>query len=87
MPTLAGENINYVCPQRIVKNGDKDVELYFRVIVPEQDVVLMAQSGDNVLAQRRVIAVSPGEIESLTIKKELLKDIDSEITVNAIIQR
>jgi hypothetical protein len=50
-------------------------------------VVLMAQSGDNVLAQRRVIAVSPGEIESLTIKKELLKDIDSEITVNAIIQR
>ena len=87
VPTLAGENINYVCPQRIVKNGDKDVELYFRVIVPEQDVVLMAQSGDNVLAQRRVIAVSPGEIESLTIKKELLKDIDSEITVNAIIQR
>jgi NADPH-dependent 2,4-dienoyl-CoA reductase/sulfur reductase-like enzyme len=84
VPTVAGENINYVCPQRIVKTSNKDIELFFRVKVPGHDVILVAQSGDNMLARRKTIAVSPGEIESLTIKKELLKDIGSQITINAI---
>ncbi len=87
VPTLPGENVNYICPQRVAKTGSENIDLFFRVKKPDQDVILTAFSGDTELARRKVIAASPGEMESLTIKKEMLKNIGENIIVNAIRQR
>lgn len=86
VPTVSGKNINYICPQRIAKTGDRDVELFFRIKKPNHNVIFIAKSKNKKLAFRKVIAVSPGEMESLIIKKEMLKKIDSEITIEVLNQ-
>ncbi len=85
--TVSGKNINYVCPQRIAKTGDRDVELFFRTKEPNHNVILLAKSKSKELACRKAITISPGEIESLIIKKEVLVNINNEITIEAVNQR
>lgn len=84
IPVVAGQNVNYVSPQRVAKSGSKDIELFFRTKMPGHDVILTASSGEKEIARRKAIAVSPGEIESLTIKKDWLTGLGADIIVNAI---
>jgi NADPH-dependent 2,4-dienoyl-CoA reductase/sulfur reductase-like enzyme len=73
------ESIRYVCPQRILRGDPEDVTLYFRASTPQQGVRITAKGDGQVLASRRAIAVNPGEIESITIKKEKMDGIDPDI--------
>ena len=85
--TVPGKSISYVSPQRIVKTGDRDVELFFRTKKPNHNVIFLARSRNKELAFRKAKAVSPGEMESLIIKKEMLRKIDNEITIEVLNQR
>lgn len=73
-----GENIRYVCPQRVISSDDK-VNLYFRVQAPKKNVTIKACDGDKILVSRKAIKVNPGEMEKLTID---LNGVSS-ITVSA----
>ncbi|MBR2452573.1 MAG: FAD-dependent oxidoreductase [Clostridia bacterium] len=61
-----GENVRYVCPQRVVGGGGK-VDFYFRVMAPKGQSVIAAKDGDKVLCSRKTIKVNPGEIEKITV--------------------
>lgn len=79
VPTVAGENVGYVLPQRVEKG--KDVKLYFRVRSAFRNAVIRVETGETVKIYKR-IAVAPGEMENITIKSsDLLKAQSVNVSV------
>lgn len=71
LPTVAGENVSYVLPQRAQRG--QGVKLYFRVRSAFRNAVIRVEMGDTVRTYKR-IAVAPGEMENVTIKAADLAD-------------
>ena len=82
VPTKPGFGVRYVLPQQVNKNADADVSLFLRVTQPFDKVKFTVKAGDTVLATAKRLKAAPGEMEKLTIKAELLKEITGEITVS-----
>ena len=80
--TKPGFGVRYVLPQRFNKNADADVSLFLRVTQPFDKVKFTVKAGDTVLATAKRLKAAPGEMEKLTIKKELLATITGEVTVS-----
>ena len=64
--------IRYTVPQRITKK--KDVAVYFRVSNIYKNVTVKVSDGENTLLSKKRIKVAPGEMESVTLKKEMLEN-------------
>ncbi len=75
---ITGENVRYLCPQKVIANGE-EVSLYFRVLAPKKDVVIIARDGENVLYKRKAIKVNPGEIEKVTVNTSGIKELVVEV--------
>lgn len=73
-----GENIRYVTPQKIVRGGQDDVTIYFRVSSPERNIRIQAEADGAVLLEEKRAFVNPGEIEFITLQKENLSGINAE---------
>ena len=79
LPTVSGENVTHVLPQRAEQG--KDVKLYFRVRSAFRGAVVRVETGSAVKTYRR-IAVAPGEMENVTVKAADLADArDIKISV------
>ena len=76
----AGKGIGYVLPQRISLPADA-VKVYFRVSAPLHDPIFTVKSGDTELSRRKKIAAMPGEMETVTLTREMLDAADSEIVI------
>ena len=76
----AAPGIGYVLPQRISLPADK-VKVYFRVSAPLRDPVFVVKSGDTELMRRKKLAAMPGEMEAVTLTREMLEKADSEIVI------
>ena len=64
--------IRYTVPQIITKN--KDVTVYFRVADVFHNVKINVYSGEEIILTRKKAKVAPGEMESIKIKSEMLKN-------------
>ena len=73
-----GQNVRYLCPQKVVQDAGK-VSLYFRVLAPQKDVVIVARDGDKVLSKRKAIKVNPGEIEKVTVDTAGIENLVVEV--------
>ena len=62
--------IRYTVPQKITRKKDTDV--YFRVSDVARNVKINVYDGEKLLLSRKKQKVAPGEMEKLTLKKELL---------------
>lgn len=80
--TRPGYGVRYVLPQRIHKNAGADVSLFLRVTQPFGKVTFTVKAGDTVLSSVKRQKAAPGEMEKLTVKKELLASAEGEITVS-----
>ena len=70
---VPGKNVRYVCPGKINLTGEElEVELYFRVKVPDERVQILATHNGKELYKKKVIKVNPGEMEKV---KVLTKDL------------
>lgn len=83
IPALAGEGVRYVSPGFICPNGSEAAQLFFRVQKPMKDTLLSAESQGQILARRKCLAVSPGEMESLALETESLSGLTEPVTVQA----
>ena len=79
--TKPGTGVRYVLPQRISKNREENVSVFFRVTHPAENVKLTVKQGDTVLATAKRMKVAPGEMEKMTIKADALQSVSGEITV------
>ena len=80
--TKPGYGVRYVLPQQVNKRAEADVSLFLRVTQPFDKVKFTVKAGDTILATAKRLKAAPGEMEKLTIKKELLETITGEITVS-----
>ena len=82
---LPGEGVRYVCPQELALDGEGDVTLYFRTIVPGRTTTMRAAAGAQEIAARKATVTSPGTMESLVIPAAQIKQLSDtgEITVSA----
>ena len=71
--------VRYTVPQVITEK--KDVTLYFRVGNVFKNVRVNVTAGDKVILSKKRPKVAPGEMESVTIKAELL-DAVTELAVS-----
>ncbi|MBQ8590331.1 MAG: FAD-dependent oxidoreductase [Firmicutes bacterium] len=78
-----GTGVRYVCPQKVVLDGEEDVTLYFRTTAPGRKTTLKVCDENGELAKRTLTATSPGTMEHLVIKADQLKGLKGTITVTA----
>ena len=78
---LSGKNIKlstdgkvrYTVPQRIT--AEEDVTVYFRVADVYRDIKIVVRDGEEVLISKKKQKVAPGEMETLTITKDMIAGI------------
>jgi NADPH-dependent 2,4-dienoyl-CoA reductase/sulfur reductase-like enzyme len=72
-----GSGVRYVVPQRLVKDG-RDKTLFFRTTGVFNRCETSAMCGSNVIAKKKRVKCTPGEMETLTVK-------DADITGDVIV--
>lgn len=65
--------IRYTVPQKITVN--KDVTVYFRAADTYKNVKINVYCKDKLLISKKKAKAAPGEMESLLLKKEMLKNV------------
>ncbi len=80
--TANGKNVSYVLPQKIDKNAEKFVKLFFRVTGAYKNAKIVLKSGDKVLMERTKKIVVPGEMENIVVPINLLKEAKSDIILS-----
>lgn len=65
--------IRYTVPSKITEKSD--VKVYFRVSDVYRNVKIVVKSGDNVILEKKKAKVAPGEMETLTLKKNMLDNV------------
>jgi sarcosine oxidase subunit alpha len=77
------DGVRYVVPQRININCDRDVKLYFRVGQTYKNAKVFLENNEEIILSRRRPRLAPGEMEDITIKNEILRDlpVNSELII------
>jgi len=78
---VTGNNVRYLCPQRLRLDDQGKVKLFFRVLAPEADVRLQAKSNGRIIAVKKERLVNPGEMCSIQIP---VGELDSDVVVEVI---
>lgn len=76
---VTNDKIRYVVPSKITEL--KDIKIYFRVLDIYRNVKIIIKSKDKVIMEKKKVKVAPGEMEAITIKKNMLVDIE-ELNLN-----
>lgn len=75
----AGEGVRYVVPQMMDKTRIEDeVKLFFRVRDVYRDVTITVTSGEKVIYSRKKAKAAPGEMESVSLKKDALEGVSQD---------
>ena len=74
----AQNGVRYVVPQNINCTTDGDVKIYFRVTDIFKNAKIVVTAGDKVLYSKKKKKLAPGEMESVPIKLEDIKEIDKQ---------
>ncbi len=77
-----GQNITYVLPQKIDKNAEGNVKVFFRVARVFENCTITAKCGDKVLLQRKKKIAVPGEMETLLLTAQKLQEAEGEIVIS-----
>ena len=72
----ADGKIRYTVPQCITSLDN--VTVYFRVADVYRDVKIVVRDGDNVLVSKKKQKVAPGEMETVTLTKEMIEGVSSD---------
>jgi NADH dehydrogenase FAD-containing subunit len=83
----SGNNVSYVCPQRIDKNLKENVKLFFRVTNTFKDCTITAKCGDTILVQKKKKIAVPGEMETLTLLSSKLASLQGNIEIALEVQQ
>ena len=75
--------VRYIVPQRVNKNSEQSVKLYFRVGAVYKGARVVVSCDGQELINRKKVKLAPGEMENVEITPQMLADIKpgSKITV------
>ena len=69
--------VRYTVPQRIT--ADENVTVYFRVADVYRDVRIVVRDGENVIVNKKKQKVAPGEMETVTLTKEMIEKLEGNV--------
>ena len=78
---INGKNIGYVLPQKIHTDDKNNIKLFFRVKNTFLDCVINLKCGNEIILSKKKKICVPGEMETLIIPKDKLKDLKNDLTV------
>lgn len=84
--TQGTNGVRYIVPQRINKETDKDVKLYFRVGQVFKNIKLVVKCGDEVIMSKNKKKMTPGEMENVLIKLDTVKSLPADSTLTVTIK-
>ena len=84
--TQGTNGVRYIVPQRINKETDKDVKLYFRVGQVFKNVKLVVKCGNEVIMSKNKKKMTPGEMENVLIKLDTVKSLPADSTLTVTIK-
>ena len=67
--------VRYTVPQRI--SADENVTVYFRVADVYRNVKIVVRDGENVIISKKKQKVAPGEMETVTLTKEIIEKLET----------
>ena len=70
------DNVSYVVPQIIDKNINGNIKLFFRVKNTFKNVKILVKCGEDIIYSRKKQIVVPGEMETLNLSYDLIKNLD-----------
>ncbi len=76
---LVGSNLGYVLPQKINKNLNGSVKMFFRVTGTYKNCTIKAICGGKTVAQKKRPAVTPGEMETLVLPEAVIKGLEGDV--------
>lgn len=76
-----GAGISYVLPQKIDKNIEGPVKLFFRVKAPVKDCKIIVESNGKTLLEKKKRVCVPGEMETTVLSEALVQSAEGPITV------
>ncbi|MBR2449685.1 MAG: FAD-dependent oxidoreductase [Clostridia bacterium] len=79
--TFAGDNVSYVLPQKIDKNIEGNVKLFFRVKKALEKCTVKVICGEQVLLEKKKRVVRPGEMENVILPESLVSELGGDISV------
>ncbi len=76
-----GNGLLYALPQKLCIDNPEDVKLYFRVNgVYKKPRISVTMNGEEIYFKNKQV-VAPGEMETITLKADLIKRLNNDITV------
>ena len=79
--TVTGNNVRYLCPQRLMTGTDEKAKLFFRVLAPDTGVRIVAKCNGKVIASKKELRVNPGEMCNIQIP---LAEVEEDVVVEVI---
>lgn len=73
--TQGVNGVRYIVPQKINSKTDDDVNLYFRVGSVYKGAKIVVSCGDKVILSKKRPRMCPSEMETVTIKKDVIESI------------
>ncbi|NLP48518.1 MAG: FAD-dependent oxidoreductase [Clostridiales bacterium] len=73
--TKGMDGVRYVVPQKINVHCDKDVKLYFRVAQVYEKAKVFVEVDDEIILSKRKAKFTPGEMEDISLKKEIIEQL------------
>jgi sarcosine oxidase subunit alpha len=75
--------VRYIVPQRINRETDADVKLYFRVGAVYNNAKIVVECDGKEILSKKKVKLCPGEMEYVTLKQSVISElpVNAEITV------
>ena len=80
--TACGDNVSYTLPQKIDKNTNSNVKLFFRVNKVIKNCLISVECDGKTLIEKKKKICVPGEMETALLLADKLKGLSKEITVS-----
>ncbi len=80
--TACGDNVSYTLPQKIDKNTNSNVKLFFRVNKVIKNCTISVECGGKTLIEKKKKICVPGEMETALLLADKLKGLSGEISVS-----
>ena len=69
--------VRYTVPQRIT--AEENVTVYFRVADVYRDIRIVVRDGENIIVNKKKQKVAPGEMETVTLTKEMIEKLEGDV--------
>ncbi len=78
--------VRYIVPQRINRDTDADVKLYFRVGAVYNNAKIIVECDGKEILSKKKVKLCPGEMEYVTLKQSVIAELSANSTITVRVE-